>query len=115
MLRREKKIRKRYGFNYPEVKSIVKHRPSFLLVKEEFETHQRGIRAVIQVLSNEQNISKEAVRQICLKYPPILGKSLSDFANFYDYLQTLGIEKEEATKLLFECPKIISIDLKRQF
>ena len=110
----ERRLRKKYGFDHFEVKRIMKHRPSFMLINEEFEK-QRGIKNLVQILVVGEGLNKEAVRSIVLNHPPILGKSKDDFEKYYSLLESMNIPKKEATKLLFECPRIISMNLEKQF
>lgn len=59
------------------------------------------------------NYSKELLRTIVVKYPQILGRNVEEIKNVYTILEREGVRRNELTKLLFECPKLFTIELEK--
>lgn len=53
----------------------------------------------------------ELVRTIVVKYPYILSKTTEQLEAVFTTLESKGVLPQEAMKLIFDCPKLVSIDL----
>ena len=100
-----------FGFAREEVRFIAKHKPTFLLWQKERLDGERGIRALQQFFVGKYGFSRELLRTLVVKYPAILSKDVSDIQAVFDTLEKEGISSSESIKLIFECPKLLSIDL----
>jgi len=55
----------------------------------------------------------ELVRTLVVKYPFILSKSEEHLEAVFNILEKQGVSRLESIKLIFECPKLISVDLEK--
>ncbi len=62
----------------------------------------------------ERGYKPEVLRTLILRYPVILSKDEEHIQTFFQLLADRGVAEEEAMKLLMECPRLISFDLKKQ-
>ena len=53
----------------------------------------------------------ELVRTLVVKYPFILSKTEEHLESVFTSLEKQGVSRLESIKLIFECPKLISVDL----
>ena len=54
----------------------------------------------------------ELVRTLVVKYPVILSKDVDQVERVFELLQTRGnVSRLDAMKLIFECPKLLSVNL----
>ena len=55
----------------------------------------------------------ELVRTLVVKYPFILSKSEEHLESVFSALEKQGVSRMESIKLIFECPKLVSVDLEK--
>ena len=55
----------------------------------------------------------ELVRTLVVKYPFILSKSEEHLEGVFSALEKQGVSRMESIKLIFECPKLVSVDLEK--
>lgn len=60
-------------------------------------------------------IEKPIIKQLIVRYPPILSKSEDEINQFFSVLAKYYINKKDAFVILNLCPKIISQDLESKF
>ena len=104
----ELNVAKKYGFLPEEVKFVMKHKPSFLFAEEDGET---GMRTLENYFVKKYGYDYELVKTLVVKYPFMLSKTEAQLDLTFSTLQSHGVEREEAMKLLFECPKLFSMNL----
>jgi hypothetical protein len=56
----------------------------------------------------------ELVRTLVVKYPYILSKDQEQLEATFSILEQKGVSRPEIVKLIFECPKLLSINLENQ-
>lgn len=104
----EKKVALKYGFKTEEVKFVMKHKPSFLFSEEEGET---GMRTLENYFVKKYGYDYELVKTLVVKYPYILSKTEEQLDLTFSVLAEHGVTRAEAMKLVFECPKLLSMNL----
>ena len=97
------------------MKIIAKAKPLVFLFDEEYERNKTGIKAVGKVFCEDLGFSKEDVRIVVARYPPILSKSEAELQHYFSFLREhAGLGKGKALWSLKESPKLISVDLETQ-
>jgi len=56
----------------------------------------------------------DLVRGLIIKYPFMLSKTQAQLDNVFTVLGQYGLSEQETMKFLFECPKLVSVDLAHQ-
>jgi len=73
------------------------------------------MKALNKYFVETHGFSEELVRTLVFKYPVILSKQIEHIESVFNILDTkTGIKRAEAMKLIFECPRLLSIDLVKQ-
>lgn len=98
----------RFGFKKQEINFVVKHKPTFLFWEKDLT---QGIAMLETLFVKKYGFDIELVRTLVVKYPYILSKSQEHLEGVFSALQQHGIEKTEAIQLIFECPKLLSVNL----
>jgi hypothetical protein len=88
----------------------MRHKPTFILNQTSDDT---GIKVVHDYFVVKHGYTPEFLRTLVVKYPFILSRTKDDIEFTFKTLEENGIERAEAVKLVFDCPKILSIDLKK--
>ena len=71
----EQKIADQFGFANEEVRFIVTHKPSVLLLEDAESDTKMGLVALQKYFVEEQGFSEELTRTLITKYPHILSKT----------------------------------------
>ena len=93
---------------------IAKAKPLVFLFDEEYERNKSGIKAVEKVFCQDLGFSKDDVKTVITRYPPILSKTEEEIHQFFSFLQEQGLTKGKAMWSLKEAPRLISIDMEAQ-
>lgn len=73
-----------------------------------------GLVALNKYFVEEQGFSEELTRTLITKYPHILSKTIDHIEQVFNTLaEKANINRAESMKLIFECPKLLSIDLEK--
>jgi hypothetical protein len=111
----ESSIIEEFGFNKDEVRFIAKYKPAVLTHDTLPENSQVGLRALKEYFVDTHGFSMELVRTLVVKFPVILSKDIAHIEGVFNSLETRGnIKRADAMKLIFECPKLLSINLTAQ-
>ena len=86
----------------------MRHKPSFLLWKQ---TQKTGMNTLKEFFVKKYGFDMELVRTLVVKYPFILSKTEEHLESVFTSLEKQGVSRLESIKLIFECPKLISVDL----
>jgi len=98
-----------FGFGKAEVRFIAKYKPAVLLNQDNTEM---GLHALKTYFVDTHGFSMELVRTLVVKFPVILSKDIAHIESVFSLLQSkASIDREEAMKLIFECPKLLSVNL----
>lgn len=89
----------------------MRHKPTFVLHDDNSST---GIKVVHDYFVSQHGYTQELVRTLVVKYPYILSKTAEELDKTFATLAENGIEHADAVKLIFDCPKLLSIDLEKQ-
>ena len=68
----ENQLKQEFGFVKEEIRFVVRHKPSFLLWKENTNT---GMKALSEFFVKKYGFDIELVRTLVVKYPFILSKT----------------------------------------
>ena len=79
----------------------MRYKPTFLFWQNNTKT---GLVTLEEFFVKKYGFDIELVRTLVVKYPYILSKSSEE-------LESKGVKAQEAMKLIFDCPKLVSIDL----
>ena len=93
---------------------IAKAKPLVFLFDKEYERNKSGIKAVEKVFCQDLGFSKDDVKTVVTRYPPILSKTEEEIHQFFSFLQEQGLTKGKAMWSLKEAPRLISIDMETQ-
>jgi len=99
-----------YGFAKEEIRFVMRFKPTFLF-NQETGQHQDGIAVLKNFLVEKYGYDMELVRTLVVKYPYILSKDQEQLEGVFTLLESKGIERQETMKLIFECPKLLSVNL----
>jgi len=70
------------------------------------------LKALREYFVDTHGFSMELVRTLVVKFPVILSKDIAHIEGVFNTLDTrAGISRADAMKLIFECPKLLSINL----
>tara|TARA_B110000285_G_C14941759_1_gene522369 strand:+ start:457 stop:738 length:282 start_codon:yes stop_codon:yes gene_type:complete len=89
-----------YGFNHLEIRQIVRNKPTFLLFEEEYSVHNKGIKALEQVLCQEFGFGAELMKTLVVKYPQILSKTEEDMRQYFKIMNNYEIGSTDAMDYL---------------
>ena len=103
----EARARKQYGFSKEEIRFLTRNKPVWLFDNEE----KKGIAAVTEHFISTLGYNQELIRTLVVKYPHFLSKTPEQIEKTYSLLREEGLSDQEITKLLFDCPKLISMNL----
>jgi hypothetical protein len=70
-----------------------------------------GFGALEKLFIDELGYDKELLKTLVIKFPPILSKDIGHINNVLSIIEAEGFTKQEAVRLVFECPKLLSGDL----
>lgn len=73
-----------------------------------------GIAVVQDYFVNKLGYNNELVRTLIMKYPYVLSKTPEQLDKTIETLKSIGFPQQEVIRLIFECPKLLSIDLQTQ-
>lgn len=104
----ELQVGEKYGFRPEEIKTIMKHKPTFLFYEDD---NQKGMKALENYFVKTYGYDYELVKTIVVKYPHILSKTTEELDSTFNALAENGVDRNEAIKLIFECPKLLSVQL----
>lgn len=107
----EKSLTTRFGFNKQEINFVMRHKPTFLFWEKDLS---KGIAMLEALFVKKYGFDIELVRTLVVKYPFILSKSQEHLEGVFAALQENGVSHAEAIKLIFECPKLVSVNLQDQ-
>ena len=107
----EHETHKRFGLTKTEISFIMKHKPTFLFWQEDREA---GIANLVELLVDKYGFNLETVKTLVVKYPAVLSKSPAQIEKIFKLLEDQGIQKFDALKYIFECPRLISVNLEEQ-
>lgn len=83
-----------------------------MLLEKQTTNESTGIYALNKFFVEKYGFSKELVRTLVVKYPFILSKKVKHLQSVFEALEKeAGISPEQSIRLIFECPKLLSIDL----
>lgn len=106
----ENQLKQEFGFVKEEIRFVVRHKPSFLLWQENTNT---GMKALSEFFVKKYGFDIELVRTLVVKYPFILSKTQEHLESVFQTLEKQGVSRIESIKLIFDCPKLVSIDLEK--
>jgi hypothetical protein len=106
----ESQLKKEFGFIKEEIRFVVRHKPSFLLWQE---TQKTGMNTLRDFFVKKYGFDMELVHTLVVKYPFILSKTQDQLDNVFSTLEKQGVSHLESIKLIFECPKLVSVDLEK--
>ena len=106
------KTKREYGFAKEEIRFISRHKPSFLMWENLHEHTKTGMPALQKFFIEKHGFSKELLRTLVVKFPVILSKDVDHIQGVFDLLEKhCGLTPEQSIKLIFECPKLLSVKL----
>ena len=86
----------------------MRYKPTFLFWKDNNNT---GLLTLEAFFVKKYGFDIELVRTLVVKYPYILSKTTEQLEAVFSALESKGVAPQEAMKLIFDCPKLVSIDL----
>ena len=86
----------------------MRYKPTFLFWQNNTKT---GLVTLEEFFVKKYGFDIELVRTLVVKYPYILSKSSEELESVFSVLESKGVKAQEAMKLIFDCPKLVSIDL----
>jgi len=75
------------------------------------DTNKTGMNALKDFFVKKYGFDVELVRTLVVKYPFILSKTTEQLEQVFNTLEANGVTKSEAIKLIFDCPKLLSVNL----
>ena len=105
---RLEKLREEYGFTKFELKFVRQRKPTLFYYEDDGKV---GFGALEKLFIHELGYDKELLKTLVIKYPAILSKEIDHIKNVLTIIEAEGSTKQEAVKLVFECPKLLSGDL----
>ena len=109
---RESKLIEEYGFVQSEIKFIMKHKSSLILDQDDAsKLNARGLNVLRVFFCDKYHFDMDLVRGLIVKYPFILSKTESSIEKVFTTLNEYGFSNQEAMKYIYECPKLISVNL----
>jgi len=105
-------MRKEFGFAREEIRFVMRHKPTFLF-NQTMESKD-GIAHLQDFFVNKYGYDMELVRTLVVKYPFILSKTQEQLEATFSQLEARGVTRPEIVKLVFECPKLLSVNLESQ-
>ena len=108
---RKARLQEDLGFSKVELEFILKHKPTLYMYNEESKT---GVAALERLFIAKLGYDAELLRTLIVKYPIILSKNTKNIEKAFETLKDQGIEQQEAMKLFFECPSLLSVNLEKQ-
>ena len=78
----------------------MRNKPTFLLFEEEHSDHNRGIKALEQVLCTEFGFSAEIMKTLVVKYPQILAKTDDELREYFKIMNNYEINSTDAMDYL---------------
>lgn len=86
----------------------MRYKPTFLFWEDNTTT---GLLTLENFFCKKYGFDLELVRTIVVKYPYILSKTTEQLETVFRVLESKGVAPQEAMKLIFDCPKLVSINL----
>lgn len=105
---RHDKLSNEYGFTKFELKFVRQRKPKLFYYDDDGKV---GFGALEKLFIDELGYDKELLKTLVIKFPPILSKDTGHINNVLSIIEAEGFTKQEAVRLVFECPKLLSGDL----
>jgi hypothetical protein len=107
----ESQLKKDFGFIKEDIRFVMRHKPSFILWRESQKT---GMNVLRDFFVKKYGFDIELVRTLVVKYPFILSKTQEQLESVFAILDKQGVPPMESIRLIFECPKLVSVDLEKR-
>lgn len=107
----ESQLKKDFGFIKEDIRFVMRHKPSFILWRESQKT---GMNVLRDFFVKKYGFDIELVRTLVVKYPFILSKTQEQLESVFAILEKQGVPPMESIRLIFECPKLVSVDLEKR-
>jgi len=70
------------------------------LFEEEYSEHNKGIKALDQVLCSEFGFGTEVMKTLVVKYPQVLSKTEEEMREYFAIMNNYGINSTDAMNYL---------------